>query len=186
MRTLKEEIKEIYRQTAEIREKLFDDELDEDKIYELFKEYEQNILFLICNHYEKRLGINITQRESVDIDIFFFNKDGKTIKDRIKEIKEDNNFLYRMKILQDTELYNCINCISSSVIKYYKLPSIVVVDVGGCESCVGIGSGEFLEDDIPEPPFHPGCKCYSDIEYEILPDLTDEEYVVMLEELIDV
>ena len=162
-----------------------------DRIKSLYSIYQQKIAYAISSEeepYEELIAIlyeffqrvyklileSIKRTEpeisKVDLSKLFYNKDGKSLEQRVREHCEEFYFsekttadkislLDKISKIANTEAHNITN-----TVMYYKLRDkakfIVIYGCEDCEDCVEYhGTYPIEEFDGTLPPFHPDCEC---------------------------
>lgn len=173
----------IKRETARQREELFDDIMLEnnkeikEKLDKIMKIASNNIFDWI----EENTSIHFHNKDKININRIYWNKDGKTIEDRLEKyfkiyaISEDIEFLLqKIELLIDTEITNAIYKVPKIGLDKLNLDYYFDITNNGCDMCVS------LAEDGVEPPYHPSCQCEGEL---IIMDDDENEYDIDVEEV---
>lgn len=143
---------------------------------------------------EDQCGIEITYTEQLDVKKLLYNKDGKTIDDRLEDIYKEYTLLgkdigylwRRLEVLMNTELVHIENLMIRKICDVIGHSTIFRLErsEGSCASCVGYHGLSFDVEAAPDVPLHPNCGCTLDIDEEEIDENDDlRDILIMLDEL---
>lgn len=131
----------------------------EDKVTDAIYDSLENTLSITLK-YAREMYKSFNQDKNIDLKNLLYNKDGKTLEERIHAWIEDENpmnLLYHFCLILDTETFQIIH---QGIRNKINIEYVEVVGDGGCEVCGEYCDGElYYEDEIEFPPYHPGCMC---------------------------
>ena len=145
-----------------------------EEIIELVWEFLTKV-YGITSYELKQIYKEVPEFSIENLQDFLYNKDGKTLEDRIEEyyydipkylnktaseVAEDvltasESFLYHIDLTMTTEAQNI-----ETAVKKNKVPlsaGMLIIEAGCGDLCQG---GEFaIDENVDLPPFHPNCQC---------------------------
>ena len=140
-----------------------------DDVYDCLTAAYEKILSSFKSWYE-----NMKPLEVDDVFKLAYNKDGKTIEDRVRSYFDVNltilQQIQKFDVLIDYEVQNLKRYVEETRIK--PLAEMLIIESDGCDCKFGCDeyAGEYSpDDDVPLPPYHPNCHCEAYYLY------TDEE-----------